>query len=186
MAALNLVSPPPPGALALATSPLPKGEFQVPYDVVIATGGLPAYDMIVTKGTLPTGLTLDGNTGRLSGTPDPHGRTSTFTVQVTDSLGASLTSRYTLTILRDVEIVTHRLTTGRIGRAYKAGVRATFGLKPYTWTLTAGTLPSGLSFDPVSGMVTGVPTTAGSALLTFEVADSLGGKAQGTVDLMIK
>ena len=186
MAALNLAAPPPPGALTLAPSRLPKGEFQLPYDVAIVTGGLPAYDMTITKGTLPAGLTLDGNTGHLSGIPDLHGKSSSFTLQVTDSLGDSLTRRFSLAILKDVEIATHTLRPGKIGRAYKAGVRATLGLKPYTWALIGGTLPAGLSFDPATGTVSGVPTAAGTVLLTFEVTDSLGATAQGAVDLTIK
>lgn len=59
-------------------------------------------------------------------------------------------------------------------------------MKPHTWSLIAGVLPAGLSFDTATGRITGIPTAAGDTDLTFRVADTLGGGAQKTLTLAVK
>ena len=49
-----------------------------------------------------------------------------------------------------------------------------FGKNPHTWSIVAGTLPAGLTMAPATGKITGTPTTAGTANLTFAVTDALG------------
>lgn len=87
----------------LTTTPitlLPKALAPVPPNVaysvqLVASNGSAPYSYTLS-GTLPTGLTLS-STGLLSGTPTTVGST-TFTVQVTDSQGVTLTKAYNLTI----------------------------------------------------------------------------------------
>jgi hypothetical protein len=47
------------------------------------------------------------------------------------------------------------------------------GVPPYTWTLSSGSLPAGLSLSS-SGLVTGTPSGAGSSSFGFTVTDSSG------------
>src|SRR5262249_54230956 len=73
----------PPGGLAITTTALPVGFRSTPYTTTLAAGGgTPPYTWAVWSGTLPTGLTLAGSTGVISGTPTATG-TSNFTVGVT-------------------------------------------------------------------------------------------------------
>lgn len=67
------------------------GVVGVPYGPgqYTGTGGTPGYTYAVTAGALPTGLSLDSATGRLTGTPTTPG-TFTFTVTVTDSVADSI------------------------------------------------------------------------------------------------
>jgi uncharacterized repeat protein (TIGR03803 family) len=71
--------------LLITTTSLPAGTVNIPYSASLtATGGLPPYTWSVISGSLPAGLTLNANSGVISGTPTAAG-TSNFTVQVTDS-----------------------------------------------------------------------------------------------------
>lgn len=55
---------------------------------------------------------------------------------------------------------------------YSASLRAAGGSGARTWSVTAGTLPSGLSLNPATGTISGTPTAAGNSNFTLTVADS--------------
>jgi hypothetical protein len=58
------------------------------------------------------------------------------------------------------------------GGAYPStALNATGGTGPYTWAVTTGTLPTGLTLSG-SGMVSGIPTTAGTFSFTVTVTDA--------------
>jgi hypothetical protein len=52
------------------------------------------------------------------------------------------------------------------------GLAADGGTAPYSWSITSGTLPSGLSLGPATGLISGTPTISGTSEVTFQVADS--------------
>ena len=66
-------------------------------------------------------------------------------------------------------LVTTELTAGVVGTAYSATLEATGGDATYTWSITSGSLPAGLSFETSGGVISGTPTTAGSSTFTVEV-----------------
>ncbi len=88
-----------PAALSItSTSPLAAGTIGVAYSVTLAaTGGTAPYTWTVTVGSLPASLTLDPDTGEISGTPTTAENPS-FTVQVEDSLSATDTEDFTLDV----------------------------------------------------------------------------------------
>jgi hypothetical protein len=70
-------------------------------------------------------------------------------------------------------ITTTSLSNGQVGTAYSATIIANGGITPYTWSLTSGTLPPGLSLNASTGAITGTPAAAANAIfLTFKVTDS--------------
>ncbi len=93
------------GPLKIATtSPLPDGSVGLRYwQPTTATGGSLPYQWSWT-GNTPSGLNIDGASGTISGVPTTTG-TFTFTVQVTDSQGASDAKQFTLTAGIDPNIV---------------------------------------------------------------------------------
>jgi hypothetical protein len=80
-------------------SPLPDGTTGTPYSVTLtASGGTGTYTWTVTVGTLPSQLSLDPDTGEISGTPDTV-ESQTFTVTVTDDNGTVGTKEFTLDVV---------------------------------------------------------------------------------------
>ena len=65
------------------------------------------------------------------------------------------------------------LPNGVVGVFYSYTLTASGGIPPYTFALVSGTLPAGLSLDPVTGIVSGTPTTQISMdAVSFSVTDS--------------
>jgi hypothetical protein len=72
-----------------------------------------------------------------------------------------------------LSISTTTLPAGQVGAAYSATLIATGGTAPYSWSLTAGTLPAGLALNTATGGISGTPTQAvANTALTFKVTDS--------------
>jgi YVTN family beta-propeller protein len=71
-------------------------------------------------------------------------------------------------------ITTTTLPSGIDGTGYTATV-ATTGAPTPQLTVTAGTLPAGLSLDPTTGTITGVPTVAGTYAFTITAASTVSG-----------
>ena len=70
-------------------------------------------------------------------------------------------------------ITTTSLPAGTVADAYAATLAASGGTSPYEWSLTSGSLPSGLSLNAATGAITGTPSSPASQLsLTFKVTDS--------------
>lgn len=76
----------------------PDGELAVVYSwTPVTIGGVGPYTYAITAGALPDGLTLDADTGEVSGTPSVDDIFA-FTITVTDSLGETATLATTITI----------------------------------------------------------------------------------------
>ena len=128
------------------------------------------YTWAVTTGSLPAGLTLNGSTGVISGTPTSSG--STFTVTVTDSetpTPQTASKQLTITVNPQLSISTTSLAAGVVGTTYSQSLAATGGITPYSWAVTSGSLPSGLSLNSTTGAITGTPTGPQTGPINFTV-----------------
>jgi hypothetical protein len=164
------------GTLAIDSTSLPGATLQTPYSVSLrAAGGSGARTWSITAGTLPSGLSLNPATGTISGTPTAAGN-SNFTVNVADSGSPTKSMMTALSIsvaaVAPLLAVANSLPNGNIGGPYDAVLTATGGKAPYTWTIAAGALPTGLTLAPSTGTITGTPNTAGSFTFTMQVTDS--------------
>lgn len=71
-----------------------------------------------------------------------------------------------------LSISTSQLSSGQAGTAYQASLQASGGIPAYTWSITAGALPPGLSLSPASGVISGTPQSSGGTHFVVTVADS--------------
>jgi aldose sugar dehydrogenase len=163
---------------------LPSAEVGVVYNVDLSVSGdNPPFSVSLITGALPPGLNLIGAT--IAGTLTAV-KASRFSLRVTDNVGASLTQRFNIAAVGAVNISNSSLPIGRVGRSYSGRLSARSGKKPFTWSLAAGSLPSGLALDAATGRITGTPLAVGDTNLTFQVIDALGGVAQKALTLSIK
>ena len=79
-------------------------------------------------------------------------------------------------------VSTTSATYGVVGNAYSSTLAATGGTAPFTWTVSGGVLPVGLTLNAATGVVAGTPAApAGNVTTTFTVSDSSGKTAIGSV-----
>ena len=72
----------------------------------------------------------------------------------------------------EIEITTTSLPNGQVEVAYTATLEATGGTEPYTWSISDGSLPDGLTLDSGTGVISGTPTTEEDYSFTVQVEDS--------------
>src|SRR3974390_3262968 len=72
-----------------------------------------------------------------------------------------------------LNITISSLPVGQVGTPYNAMLTATGGTAPYSWAISNGALPSGLSLNAATGSITGTPTTAiANTAVVFRITDS--------------
>jgi hypothetical protein len=127
------------------------------------------YDWSATG--LPTGMSMSTG-GVLSGTPTESG-TYTVAVTLTDAENTSsyITQNFSLSVAdAPLAFVTTTLTVVP-GQSFTGQIVAQGGQAPYTVSLLAGSLPTGLTFD--DGTISGTTTDAyGDYQFTVGVSDS--------------
>ncbi|MBJ6610620.1 MAG: cellulase family glycosylhydrolase [Candidatus Thiothrix moscowensis] len=169
--------PPPPPALDITTTNLSNGTVGAAYSAqVSASGGTSPYTWSVAAGSLPIGLTL-GSNGKITGTPTTAGAFN-FTLAVNDQNNVTDTQAVSMTVAAQPvvlppNITTISLTAGTAQTAYNATLQASSGTAPYNWSVSSGSLPTGLSLS-AAGVISGTPTTAGTASFSVKVTDDQG------------
>ena len=167
-----------PLSVTTTSSSLPLGVVSSIYAgaTLQATGGITPYSWTITSGSLPAGLTLNGATGAISGTPTASG-TANFTVTVTDSetpTAKTATANLSIVVNPALSVTTNSLPAGVIGTKYSQTLAAAGGITPYTWSISTGSLPTGLSLNASTGAITGTPsgTFTGTVNFTVTATDS--------------
>ncbi|MGZ0785945.1 autotransporter domain-containing protein [Pseudomonas saponiphila] len=98
-----------------------------------------------------------------------------FTYTATNASGTSSPATVTITVSAPTLVLTPAtLGAGTAGSAYSATLSVAGGTAPYTYAISAGSLPAGLSLNVASGLISGTPSTAGTSNLTVTATDANG------------
>lgn len=140
-------------------------------------------------GRIPVGMSgpfsQGQDAGAVSGRPTTEG-TYSFTLQVTDSAGATDAETFTITVAapRPVSITSQTTAPGTVGHSYWIILTADGGMPYYTWALRSGTLPDGLRLT-TGGSIAGTTTTRGTFSFTVAATDSRGSTAERTLSITV-
>src|SRR6266487_4447343 len=97
--------------------------------------------------------------GVISGTASTNGSFS-VTIKVLDSAGSpqQASRAFTLTVNpQPLQITTQTVPNGTAGTAYSQALASSGGVAPFNWTVTAGTLPTGITLS-TAGTLSGTPS----------------------------
>jgi len=152
----------------------PSAEVGDPYSHTILFGDL---DGDPTASGLPPGLSFNGTTGEISGTPTEEGNWLVTITGVTNPNGCTIQTEFNLHVLPACQA-----ETSRIFKCFQVGTPDADTLQPGTegypyydkicsfevksplrlvTTCSGCDFPAGLSFDGATGEITGIPTECG-------------------------
>ena len=153
----------------------------------------------VTSGALPLGLTLNKQTGELSGYPRQTGNFQ-FSISARDGADSNIPQNRDATFAEDRKTYTMRVAlgppnilpqqppAGQYRSSYSYQIDCAGGTQPYTFTHSGGTLPNGITISP-SGVLGSFPTAAVQHPYTFQVtvtdANGLTDVETMTIDIVV-
>jgi len=146
----------------LSPATLPNAQVGALYNqnIIASTPGA-TYNFAVTSGALPNGLTLNSSTGLISGTPSQQG-VFNFRISASSANGCPGYGDYAVSVAcTPVSLSPATLTNGAVGAAYSQTVAASPALA-YSYNVTSGALPAGLTLNAATGVISGTPTAAGT------------------------
>ncbi|WP_216363487.1 putative Ig domain-containing protein [Subtercola boreus] len=162
----------------------PSGEVGVAYSrMLTVTNGTSPFTWSVSAGALPPGLTLGTSSGVLAGTPTTAG-SYTFTVQIVDA-SAQTASRSVTIVIAAAPSIAFAPSPGEVGVALSQQPALSGGTAPIVWRIAAGSLPTGITIDAATGLLSGTPTASGTFSPTITATDAFGQVASRPVTLVI-
>ena len=172
--ALTIAAP----AIAINPASLPNASIGINYSQTLtSTGGTAPRTFSITAGSLPPGMSLSTG-GVISGTPSGGG-TYNFSVTATDaSTGTGPftgVKAYAITVgSPTITVNPATLPNAAVAAVYSQTLTATGGTSPYSFAVTAGALPAGLTLSP-TGALTGTATSGGTFNFTVTATDASSG-----------
>jgi hypothetical protein len=166
--------PPPPSDLSYSAGVIDAATNQaITPDVPTVTGTVSLYTV---SPALPVGLTLSSSTGAISGTPTALAPLTSYTVTASNAGGgASATILISVTVLLPAPTAFAYPQTfigTYVGREITPDIPGTAGTIT-TYTVSPA-LPTGLTLDPSTGIISGIPT-APAAQATYVITGSNSG-----------
>lgn len=154
-----------------------KPESIVMFESHLAAGGVPAYGAPWTS----MGYEYDGSASYLSAAYDDVTATTAVTA------AATITSTHWSVIAVSypaAPLVVSSVLSGAIqNHAYSQALTALGGTGAYTWAVTSGTLPTGLTL--ASGVISGTPTVVGTTTFTVTATDGASNTGSAVLSITV-
>jgi sugar lactone lactonase YvrE len=155
----------------------PSGALSTAYSYTFAANGFPAPTYSVVGGTLPPGLTLSAS-GVLSGTPSAAGTFSGIVIQAQNAFGnvntVSVSIPISASLIAPTAYSAQAPPSGNLATPYSYTIIANGSPSP-TYSVIAGTLPTGLTLNAATGLISGTPTAAGTfGPITIQASNGAG------------
>jgi Putative Ig domain len=146
------------------------------YQQIQVNGGLPPLNMTISGSPLPVGVTLDRETGMFRGSPMATGNFYT-TITIRDSYAPApeVTSvQISIQVAPPPFSIAQSLPPKLLlNRPFSGKIIAMGGIPPYSFVMTSGSLPPGVTpFDASTGQMSGTPTLAGYYSFAVSASDS--------------
>ncbi len=157
-----------------------------PGSFVVTASGTPSPTLSVA-GTLPAGVSFTPATGVLAGTPAAStGGEYPLTFTASNGVGSDGTQSFTLTVHQAPALIGASTTTFTVGGAGSYAVSATGFPAPALGV--SGALPDGVSFEPLTGSLSGTPApgSGGSYPLTLSASNGVGSDATLELTLTVE
>lgn len=166
---------------ALTTRYWTQGKSGFPGLMAISDLASPNLCAIVSTVRAPAGMTamVNGNSVVFAGTPSVAG-TYSGSVTIRDQGDNTVTQQFRIVIARPLRFAMKALPAYVTGSQYNqnlkaiAGVTGGTGPLQYTFTVASGTLPRGLTLNPTTGVLSGRPLMAQTAIIRVTVQDEAG------------
>jgi hypothetical protein len=186
-AATLTVNPAVTATQSLITKQLTQNK-STPFTPVTGVGGTGGLTYSISP-ALPAGLSITPSTGVVGGTPTATSPATIYTVTVKDTLNASASNTFTLTVnatLTSVQVVASEAYTQNTPLGVgTAPVGSNGGTSPVAYAVTPA-LPTGLSMSTSNGQISGTPTvTSPLATYTVNMTDANGATASNTFTLIV-
>lgn len=163
--------------VVLETTELPAGRTDVDYEQTLAVSGGDgrSYTFAISAGALPDGLALDAETGVIAGVPTTGGK-AVFEVQVESPGATAATGELSITIesapVEPLSFDTEELPLARASVEYLTELAVSGGRGPYTFSVTSGSMPTGLDLGAATGRISGSALGAGESNISIRVLDA--------------
>ena len=157
--------------VTISTTTLNDGIVGQPYNQGIsASGGYGGLSHELYSGLLPAGLSLDSQSGAISGTPmeETYG---SIVFAVYDREGRITFKDLEIKISEPLGILTAALPNALQDEQYSESIRVQGGIEPFSFSYT-GQLPDGLTLSTSTGAISGVPVSRQFKNFTVTVKDS--------------
>ena len=164
----------------------PKSTYSIAKGVSFSASPNGSGDSItysITSGSLPTGLSLNANSGVISGKPTQSVSNRQVTIKAQNTLG-SKTTTLTFNVLGSISSFSYPKSTYVIAKGVSFSATPSASGDSITYSIQSGSLPTGLTLNANSGVISGTPSqSVASREVTIKAQNDLGSK---TVTLTFK
>ncbi len=171
--------------IEITPASVPDSTLGAPYSVQLgAQGGVAPYRFRAIQGPMPPGLAVSAD-GLISGTTYQAG-TFAFVIEATSATQQIGARTYTLQVNPPAGLALSptSMPQGMAGVRYRQPVAAIGGAPPYSLSMTGQPLPTGLTFDPATG-IDGIPFASGTFAFDITATDAGGATVTRSYSMVI-